>query len=293
MDNTKFSHPVCDLHTHTNFSDGTLSPRELVELAASLGISAIALTDHNTIEGVPHLLAEAGRGVELIPGIEFSTSWGEEELHIIALGITEEDYPTVNALVEDMKARKKKATDDLIAALIAAGYKISPERIADGFKGQINRAHIAKELIRCGYVKDRAEAFEHLLAKDGGYYREAERISSLDTIKAIHKMGAVSVLAHPLFNISADKLREFLAEACPLGLDAIEVLYSEYSEEEIRLSFEIADSFGLLPSGGSDFHGENKKDISLVRGKGNLDIPYSVWERLAERLHENKRRKYQ
>lgn len=291
MNTTRFTHPVCDLHAHSNFSDGTLSPRELVELAASLGIKALALTDHNTITGLPDFLGEADKGVELIPGIEFSTSWGAVELHIIALGVSEEDYPRINALVEDMKKRKQRATDELISALIAAGYNISPERIAEGIKGQINRAHIATELERCGYVKSRSEAFETLLAKDGGYYHEAERISAFDVIREIREMGAVSVLAHPLFNISEEELIAFLTEACPLGLDAMEVLYSEYSEEVIKRSSEIADKFGLLPSGGSDFHGENKKDISLVIGKGGLDIPYSVWERLSERLKSNKRRK--
>lgn len=287
----RFSTPVCDLHTHTNFSDGTLSPRELVAEARRLGIRAIALTDHNTIDGLPSFMAEAGKDIELIPGIEFSTTWRGKELHIIALGIEEESYPQVRALVDEMKARKKRATDELIASLIAAGYNIDADRIAQGAKGQINRAHIAMELVRCGYVRSRSEAFSHLLSKEGGFYREAERISSLDTVKSIESLGGVSILAHPLFNITEDELVEFLAEAVPLGLDAMEVIYSEYSAEDTENSYRLIKDFGILPSGGSDFHGSNKPDISLGRGKGELCVPYAICEALINRLNEKRQRK--
>ncbi len=284
----RFLTPVCDLHTHTNFSDGTLSPRELVEMARGLGIRAIALTDHNTIEGLPRFLSEAKDDIELIPGIEFSTTWRGKELHIIALGITEDSYLAVRSLVNEMKAHKKRATDELIASLIAAGYKIDKDRISEDIKGQINRAHIATELVRCGYVGTRAEAFEHLLSKDGGFYREAERISSLDTIRDIGRMGGVSILAHPLLNITPEELVEFLTEAKPLGLDAMEVIYSEYSEEDTALSYKLIEEFSLLPSGGSDFHGSNKPDITLGRGKGELCVPYSICEALLARLDEKR-----
>ena len=272
---------ICDLHTHSNFSDGSLTPTELVELAVSSGLSAIALTDHNTVDGLPYFLrAGDGKDIRIVPGIEFSTEWRGIEIHVIALGVTEEHYSAVRALVNEMRERKRRAADDLINALIKDGYMLNRERLAEGAAGQINRAHVAMELVRCGYVETREEAFATLVSKDGKYYRPAKMLDTGETVAFIKSIGAVSVLAHPLLNLDERDLRSMLSEIVPAGIDAIEVIYSEYDEGQTDLSWRLAEEFGLLPSGGSDFHGKNKPDIKPGCGKGNLVIPISFLENM-------------
>lgn len=273
-ENLTISGDICDLHTHSNFSDGSFSPEKIAEMAEALGLRAVALTDHNTVEGLPRFLeAGVGRRVKLIPGVEFSTGYKEREIHIVVLGIKEEYYPEVSALVKDMTESKRKSTYELVDALYSAGYKIDRERMESGAAGQINRAHIATELVRCGYVASRAEAFDTLLSKTGRFYREPIRIGMIEAIAFAKKIGAVAILAHPLLNVDESELRALLPDAIGAGLDAIEVMYSEYNEDEESLSMKIAEEYGLLPSGGSDFHGENKPDIALGVGRGNLRVP--------------------
>lgn len=271
---------LCDLHAHTHFSDGSLSPTELVRLAKEVGLGAIALTDHNTIAGIPELLRAAEEyGIRAVPGIEFSTAFRGTEMHVIALGVTEEMYGSINALVEGYREQKRLATDKLIRDLLYAGYAIEPDRIYSTAKGIVNRAHVATELVRCGYAADRSDAFKKILYSGGPFYKEPEYTDTVECISFIKSIGAVSVLAHPFLNINESTLRDLL-DLTRGSLDAIEVIYSEYDEETTELSRRIADEYGLLYSGGSDFHGENKPDIRLGCGKGNLRIPLSLLEKM-------------
>lgn len=271
---------ICDLHTHSSFSDGTLSPGELVSLALSAGLSAIALTDHNTVLGLPDFFAAGNENIKLIGGIEFSTEWHGEELHLLALGVKEEHYQPIMALVNDYREKKKRATAELVDRLISAGYQLDKERLYSGARDLINRAHIAMELVRCGYVKSREEAFDSILASGGEFYSPPKYIEITDCVDFILSLGLVPVLAHPLFNIDGDTLRELLSEIVPRGLVGMETIYSEYSDEESRLADSLAREFGIVGSGGSDFHGANKPDIKLGLGRGNLVIPLSIVNQL-------------
>lgn len=268
---------LCDLHTHSIFSDGTLTPTELVLRASALGLSAIALTDHNTVLGLPEFFA-AGEGldIKLIGGIEFSVEWRGVELHLIALGVKEEHCQPIMELVNDYREKKRRTTAELVERLIEAGYKIDRERLYSGARGLINRAHIAIELVRCGYVSSREEAFCSILKSGGEFYTPPKYIDIADCVDFILGLGLVPVLAHPLFNIDGEMLRELLSELVPRGLVAIESIYSEYSEREQVLAESIVREFGILASGGSDFHGDNKPDIELGSGRGNLCISLSV-----------------
>lgn len=264
---------LCDLHTHTHFSDGSLSPYELVELAISSGLGAIALTDHNTIGGIPDFLEAAeGRCITTIPGIEFSTDFEGRELHILALGFSSDAYGKINALVDELTERKRLAIEGLIEALVGAGYKLDSEKIHEGAQGIVNRAHIATELVRMGYAASRSDAFDRILYSGGPFYRSPKYIDTLECVDFVRSIGAVSVLAHPFLNIDEARIRALLGRLRG-KLDAIEVLYSEYDEATTERSMLLAKEFSLLPSGGSDFHGKNKPDISLGRGKGNLEVP--------------------
>lgn len=272
----------CDLHTHSLFSDGTYTPSELVKEAEKLGLSAIALCDHNTVSGLPELLS-AGEGspVEVIPGIELSTHHGSCEVHIVGLFVEPSAYGKITDLLEEMNENKKASYQRLVEALAADGYDLDYERIAkkcDG--GPINRSHIAEALVERGYVSSIAEAFNSLIAKGGKYYSEPRYIDTAAGVRFLKSVGATTVLAHPYLNIPHEKipsLTEALAEA---GLDAIETEYSSYSDEERYMARALAKKHALLESGGSDFHGTRKPHISLGRGMGNLYVPSEFLDKL-------------
>lgn len=269
----------CDLHTHSDFSDGTFTPAQLIAEAERLGLSAIALTDHNTVAGLPDFVA-AGEGstVKAVPGCEFSTDYNGVELHILGLYIRPEHYRGVTDLLEKAQREKEESNRNLVAALKAAGYAIDYENVAARSQGSVNRAHIAAELLEAGYISSIQEAFQSLLTKKRGFYKPPQRISAFDCIRFIKSIGAVAVLAHPFLNLKREEeLRAFLPEAVAAGLDGMEVAYSKFTPEQTALARQIASDFGLAFSGGSDFHGVNKPDIALGVGRGDLRIP-SEWE---------------
>ena len=234
----------------------------------------MALCDHNTVSGLPEFLAAAD-GIEAIPGTEFSTDYLGTELHILALYIKPEDYEAVTAKAEKYLIDKEQSNIDLCTALTAAGYPLSYEKIkaatTDGF---VNRAVIAAQMVRLGYIETVQQGFKTLLSQKHGYYKPPVRPDAFEIIRFIKSIGAVAVLAHPFLNLSRQELEIFLPQAVEAGLDGMEVLYSKYSPEETADSFELIEKYGLLPSGGSDFHGQNKPDIAVGVGRGNLKIPY-------------------
>ena len=269
---------TCDLHTHSVFSDGTYTPAQLIAEAERIGLSAVALTDHNTIAGLPDFLA-AGEGstVEAVPGCEFSTDYNGTELHILGLWIQPEHYQTVTELLEKAQRDKEESNRNLVYALNEAGYAIDYEKVIARSQGSVNRAHIAAELMENGYISSIQEAFESLLTKKRGFYKPPQRIGAYDCIRFIRSIGAKAVLAHPFLNLKQEEaLRAFLPEAVAAGLHGMEVAYSKFSPEQTALATQIADAFGLAYSGGSDFHGENKPDIALGVGRGELCVP-SDW----------------
>lgn len=273
---------ICDLHTHSTFSDGTLTPTQLIEEAQRCGLAAIALCDHNTVAGLPEFLAAAeGTSVEAVPGIEFSTDYQGTELHVLGLFLRPESYGPITELLEDFRVRKDRSNAALVEALGRAGYRLDYEAIKAGTpNGQVNRAHIAAALTRQGYTATVKEAFRTLLAPEHGYYQPPERLNVFEAIRFIKSMGSVAVLAHPFLNLEEAELRRFLPEAKLAGLDGMETMYSTYSEETSILAAVLADEFGLKHSGGSDFHGSNKPEIRLGTGKGSLCILLKILEDL-------------
>lgn len=274
---------LCDLHTHSTCSDGTLTPTELVKLALEKELSAVALTDHNTVAGLPEFL-EAARGTELeaVPGIEFSVDYGDIELHILGLFVKPEHYGPITERVEDMLRRKEQSNIDLVKNLEQAGIFLSYEDIKSATTtGQVNRALIAAEMLRKGYVGSIQEAFSKYLKQSHGYYNPPKRPDAFETIRFIRSLGAVSVWAHPFLNLKTEEaIREFLPEACQAGLQGMEVFYPKFDENQTALALQLVKEFGLQPSGGSDFHGENKPDIQLGSGKGSLSLPITLLEGL-------------
>ncbi len=273
---------LCDLHTHSYYSDGTLSPKELIRAAEKAGLSAIALCDHNTVDGLREFL-DAARGHEIIaiPGAEITTEHEGTELHLLALFLPENSFEKLENYLDAMNERKNKAYVLLEKRLCEAGYRVDLTAImASTPNGHINRAHFAAELYKNGYVGSIKEAFDGILSEEAGFYRPAERLQTLDAIRFVTSLGALPVLAHPFLNLTENDLRHFLSLAVPAGLIGMETRYSAYDEKTAALASEIAREFSILESGGSDFHGTNKPDISLGSGKGTLMVPFSFSEAL-------------
>ena len=271
----------CDLHTHSVFSDGSFTPAQIVAEAKRKGL-AVALTDHNTVSGLPEFLTEAEKlGVTAVPGIEFSTVYQGKELHLLGLFVEPEHYGTLEQVAMKYHGLKEQSNRDLVMRLRDAGYAISYDAIRQrNPNGNINRAHIAAELHRNGYVQSVQEAFATLLGEEHGYYVPCQRLGIIEAIGLLHSCRAVPVLAHPLKDLSEAALRGALPELAEAGLAGMETQHSSYTGEDIALAEEIAAGFGLLPSGGSDFHGLVKPDVRLGTGKGNLQIPMEVYEAL-------------
>ena len=278
----------CDLHTHSTYSDGTVTPTQLIRIAEAAGVAAVALTDHNTAAGLPEFLNAAAQStVKAVPGVEFSTDYGQTELHILALFVKPEYYAAVEELVGQMLLRKEQSNLDLIEALVSLGMELDYGAIkASTPNGQVNRAVIAAEMVRKGYCETVKQAFSRYLSVSCGYFKPPRRLDALETIRFIKSIGAVAVLAHPFLNLDEAGLRQFLKEAIPVGLDAMEVYYAGYSAERTELSERIVREFGLLASGGSDFHGNNKPDIWLGTGKGDLKLPMRLLEDLTRRKND-------
>lgn len=271
----------CDLHSHSRFSDGTLSPTELVKLAEAQGISALALTDHNTSEGLPEFM-EAGRqsSVITVPGCEFSTEWNKHEIHIVGLFFRRKHWSEINHFLEQAHIAKNASNQRLINNLNKAGYRISEEEVSALASGNYNRAHVARILMAKGYVNSVTEAFDTLLRPGKGFYYPPDRITSLEAIHFIKTFGATAIMAHGLISLTREQMRSFLPEAKKAGLDAIETRYSDYDEEMTATAISLAEEFSLGQSGGSDFHGQTIPHISLGTGRGNLLIPYEFYENM-------------
>lgn len=280
---------ICDLHTHSNCSDGSMPPAELAAAAKKAGLSAIALTDHNTSKGLDAFLA-AGEslGIETIAGCEFSTDYGEKELHIVGLFLPRSAWDPIEEYVQELRRNKHQNNLELIGRLRDAGYDITYEQAAAYTDAdEINRSHIARALLDQGYVASTDEAFHTILDDHAGFYRSPKRLDAFETIRFIKQIGGTAVLAHPLRSeMNPDALRVFLPQAIECGLDAVETNYGDYTAEQTELMLAIAAEYGLLRSGGSDFHGVSKPHLALGSGTGNMVVPYAYCDALRARARQ-------
>ena len=276
----------CDLHAHSTFSDGTCTPEELLRQAEALQLSAVVLSDHNTVAGLNEFVAAGEKySVEAVPAVEFSTQYGETELHILGVFVRPEKYAEVTALLEELLRAKEQSNIALIDRLATAGIELDYEKIKSQSGNYVNRAVIGAEMVRKGYVATVPEAFKQYLSESRGFYVPPRRLDAVEAIRFIKSIGAAAVLAHPLLNLDEAGLREFLPQAVEAGLDGTEVYYSKYSPEDTALAVSIAQEFQLLPSGGSDYHGGNKPGIELGVGRGDLQIPDHWLEALRKRAY--------
>lgn len=266
----------CDLHTHSIFSDGTSTTTEIITTAEKQGLSAVALCDHNTTDGLTEFLHTAeNSSVLAIAGAEFSVDYMGTELHLLGLFLPEDAFAPISKLMNSAKQRKENSNIELIHALKKADIHLNYDEIKKRTpNGLVNRSHIAEEMVKKGYISSIAEGFETYLSKNSFFYKKPKRISVFEMIEIIKNFGGAPVLAHPLLNLNEEQLIKFLPKAKVCGLIGMECYYSTYTNEETSLCLDLIEKFALLPSGGSDFHGYKKPDINLGVGKGNLKIPF-------------------
>lgn len=267
-----------DLHSHSTISDGSFSPEEVIRKAAEIGLAAIALTDHDNIGGVSAAL-EAGmsEGIMVIPGVEISAEFDRGTLHILGYFINPLDKTLQEKLTTLQKARAER-NPKIARKLQELGIDITYEEVLKiASSTQVGRPHFAQILIQKGIVKDLNEAFERFLGKDKAAYVDKYRYPPEEALEMIQAAGGVAVLAHPFtLNLSDNDLVTMIRKWVGLGLRGMEVFYPEHSEEIIDRYTRIADTFGLIKTGGSDFHGNNKEGSVLgdcgPRGCPTLEV---------------------
>lgn len=271
-----------DLHTHSTTSDGSMSPAEVVRHAREKGLAAIALTDHDTIDGVKEALEEGIRsGVEVIPGIEISVDF-KPEMHLLGYFPRINGYTAISKELEVIKQGREVRNKKIINRLNELDIDITLEEVGKVAHGDIiGRPHIARVLVDRGFVKSIDEAFDRYLSREGMAYFKRFELLPEDGIRAIRNAGGLPVLAHPVFlRKSLSELDLLLARLKEFGLAGIEALYSENSKEDTGNFLRLAIKYELLVTGGSDFHGSFKPGIELGRGRGALEVPYELLEKL-------------
>lgn len=287
-----------DLHMHSTASDGSLSPTELVGQVKLAGLSAMALTDHDTIGGcVEAAAAAAAAGIDFIPGIEISCEFPRPgTMHLLGYGV-DIHSPILHELTRRLISGRTERNTRILGLLQGAGIDVTEQELlaqADG--GTVGRPHLAAILVRKGFVKSVQEAFNLYLGQGGKFYIDKETTTSRQAIEMIHASGGIAVLAHPiqLRTENDAQLMTVIKSLADQGLDGIEVIHSDHNDAYIEKLEAIARKMGLLATGGSDFHGSSKPSISLGRaggGRGNEQgagrrIPRAVYEAVVARIKQ-------
>jgi len=258
-----------------------------VALAASLGIEVLAITDHDTIEGVPAAQTEAQRqGLIVVPGVEISAVSGREELHLLGYFMDPGNVELQTLLARAREARRERA-QKMLERLAELGLPVDWERLIEvsGGSGSIGRPHVATTLLEAGHVSSYDEAFDLWIGRGGPAYVERYKVSPEDAVRLLRASGGLPVLAHPyIYSRDGQRragvdLKHWLPRLCEAGLEGIEVYYPNYPSSARRQLLALAVQHGLLPTGGSDFHGGR-----LGNGLGSVAVPWAVWEGL-ERRH--------
>lgn len=264
-----------DLHVHSNKSDGTFTPTQLVDYALEKELSAFALTDHDTTEGLDEAISYAAdKPIEVIPGIEFSTEYEEKDIHIVGLYLHYKK-PSFQAKIQSFVDSRIQRNIKMCRNLQEAGIDITYEKLCEEHpEAVITRAHYAVYLKNHGYVTSYADAFAQYVGDHCKYFVPREKITPSQAIELILQNGGVPILAHPpLYHMGKDRLDTLVSTLKQAGLVGIEALYSTYERQDERDMFRLAEKYDLLPSGGSDFHGGTKPGLDLAVGYGKLFIP--------------------
>ncbi|TAM41826.1 PHP domain-containing protein [bacterium] len=262
-----------DLHAHTSESDGTLTPEQLVKEALKRCLSAVAIVDHDTVSALPLALKAAeGTALEVIPGIELSTQYENQEVHILGYFLDHQDKGLLDEL-KPVRENRIRRVHEMIKNLKILGIELKPQTVFDiAGSGTVGRMHIARALVKDGWVGSTAEAFRKYIGDRSPAYVLGFRFSPEKAIKIIRDSGGVAVLAHPYILRNDEWIGEFAAS----GLQGLEAYYPEHSQSQVNYYLDLAKKLNLVVTGGSDFHGSAKPDIKL----GAVKIPLELVEKL-------------
>ena len=271
----------CDLHNHSVHSDGSFTPRELVEYAKEKGLFAIGLTDHNTSDGMEEFIESAKElSIDYVCGNELTTDYNNKEVHLLCLFITPKNVQKVRVFTDEQLKNKKVSNVDLANNLRNGGYDITIEELYERFGKNLNRAHFARVLVDKGYAESTDVAFDTFLKSGNGFYNPPARLDLLDAIELVISWGCLPVIAHPLLSLTREELEEVLPRAKEKGLVGLEVYYPKFNDEMRNYLYSLCQKYDLVASGGSDFHGSMKSYGDLNDAKA----PYECYENLLKRL---------
>ncbi|MDD5190642.1 MAG: PHP domain-containing protein [Dehalococcoidales bacterium] len=274
--------PKIDLHIHTNASDGKYSPAEIVRKAAGLGLEAIAISDHDTVNGIKPALEAAQEfpKLNLIPAVELSTDVPSGEIHVLGYYIdyTNEEF---EANLSNMRSSRLDRAHKIIAKLAELGMKIDYDRVQQiAGTGTLGRPHIAQALMEKGYIQDFKEAFSKYIGHGGPAYVERDKLTPVEAVQLIGHTGGLPVLAHPL---TAGNVENIILELKPAGLVGMEVYYAAYAFEEVSPLLGLAYKHGLIATGGTDYHGIDSNSEMMM---GGVDVPPRAVEQLTRLAQE-------
>ncbi len=277
-----------DLHTHSLCSDGAQTPIDVVRTAADAGLSAIALSDHDCIEGVQEAM-DAGKalGVEVIPSVELSAQ-SDTELHILGYFIDIHNKRLQDTMKYALQVRDERQ-EETCRKLREQGFDITMEEARAEAHGNpvLCRAHFAQIMVRKGYAESVKDAFNRYLSVGCYAYSNRQALTGPEAVSVIREAGGIAVAAHlHLIKMPDDELREYLKSLIPYGLDGVEGYYTDYTPDMETRYRAMAKELGLAISGGTDYHGANKPHIAIGKGRGDLEIPYSVLDGLRQRHNE-------
>ena len=272
-----------DLHIHTTSSDGTLSPSEVVAEALRLGLSAIAVTDHDTAHGCAEAAeAAAGSGLEVVPGIEISTKHSGP-VHILGYFV-DASHPVMSEALDWIVRDRDERNEKMCELMRADGIDVDYGAMRERFGEVIGRPHFARLLVERGLARDVKDAFDKYVEKGRKYYQGRSFLPLERSVGIIREAGGTAVLAHPFqYRLDDAGLRGLIERCLDCGLGGIECRYSGYDEDMTAYLESLAREYGLVRTGGSDFHGSNKPEISIGSGKGSLSVPCEYLEELKSR----------
>jgi 3',5'-nucleoside bisphosphate phosphatase len=267
---------VIDLHTHTTYSDGTLTPAELVEAAAARGLSALAVTDHDTVDGLPEALAAGERvGLRVVPGVEINCEHERITMDVLGYFLAGAPNEELEAELAELRRYRDERNARILGRLAELGCPLTPEDLEEAAGGgAVGRPHIGEAMVRRGYAESVPDAFKRFLKRGAPAWVDRHRLALGPALRLLRASGGLPVLAHPgIIRTDRPGLERIVRDAARLGLAGIECLYPLHDEDTVAFCLALADRYALAPTGGSDYHGTVKPDIHLGVAAGGEPVP--------------------
>lgn len=274
---------MIDLHTHTTFSDGSLTPAQLVEAAAAMGLSAVAVTDHDTVDGLPEALAAGERlGIEVVPGVEINLEHDRVTMDMLGYFLAGRPSDELKAELAELRAYRDERNARMLERLAELGMPLDPDDLASAAEnGAVGRPHIGEAMVRRGYAASIGEAFDLYLRRGAPAWVDRRRLALGTALRLLRASGGLPVLAHPgIIRTDAAGLARIVRDAARAGLAGIECYYPLHDEATVAACLGLAARYGLVATGGSDFHGSVKPKAVLGIGSGGNSVPDSVLDDL-------------